>query len=190
MNNPLIPAILSLLRKQTGGMSEYELMQGLSEHESIAEIGKEGQLALFQKHFMIMNGLYELQHQLWQDEQLFLEISALQIQILSPAENSHSCEVVISETAKLAEYYRDWDNFDNTDEAQVIGMLSDFWKYFSAPDERASAFEVLELEEDAAKQQITDSYRRLAAIHHPDKGGDQEMFIRIRQAYEVLKINP
>jgi len=190
MLNPLIPMILSALRQQSSGVSEYELMQGLSDHDAFADIADEGQLALFQKHFMIMNALYELQNQLWNDEQLFLEISALRIQILTPTEHEVNSEIAMSETENLSAYYRDWDNFENTSEEQVMGLLSDFWKRFASLDKRESAFEILEIEPGAARQQITESYRRLAAIHHPDKGGDKEMFIQIRQAYEILKINP
>lgn len=190
MLNPLIPVILSLLREQTAGISEYELMQNLTGHEAYVGFADDDQLALFQKHFMIMNALYELQHQLWQDEQLFLVISPLQIQILMPSENTNSSELALSETEKLSEYYRDWQNLENTNEQQVLELLSDFWQRFSSLDKRESAFEILELETDAAWQQIIESYRRLAVKHHPDKGGDPEMFIRIRQAYEILKINP
>jgi len=187
MHNPLIPEILSLLRLQPMGMSEYELMQQLVDHEAYTGFSDDGQLALFQKHFMIMNALYELQHQLWQDEQLFLDISPLKIQILIPKDNNG--ELAISQTDKLSEYYRDWHNFEHTDEEQVLKLLGDFWQRFISIDKRESAFAVLELEPDAAWQQITENYRRLAATHHPDKGGDKEMFIRIRQAYETLKIN-
>jgi len=190
MLNPLIPTILSVLRQQSVGMSEYELMQGLAEDDAFADIADDGQLALFQKHFMIMNALYELQHQLWDEEQLFLEISALQIQILTPTEHGVNSEIAISETENLSAYYRDWDNFESTSEAQVMELLGDFWKRFASLDKRESAFEILEIEPGAARQQITESYRRLAAIHHPDKGGNKEMFIQIRQAYEILKISP
>jgi hypothetical protein len=34
---------------------------------------------------------------------------------------------------------------------------------------------------------VTRAYRRLAAIHHPDKGGDPAEFVRIRKAYEAIK---
>lgn len=190
MLNPLIPEILSLLREQPIGMSEYELMQGLAEHDAYTGFAEEVQLALFQKHFMLMNALYELQHQLWQEEQLFLQISPLQIQILILNTSEKNGELEISATAKLSEYYRDWDNYENTSEEQVLELLSNFWQRFASLDKREAAFAVLELELDAERQQIIDSYRRLAATHHPDKGGDTEMFIRIRQAYEVLKINP
>ena len=187
MKNLFISNILSLLHEQPDGISEYEIMQGLTEHEGFSGFAEEGQLALFQKHFMVMNALYELQHQLWHEEQLFLEISALKIQILTPRENENGSEVAIAETEKLSDYYRDWDNFENTDEEQVAELLGSFWTQFAGLDKRESAYEVLELEPDAVMQQVIDSYRRLAAMHHPDKGGDKEIFIQIRQAYEILK---
>jgi len=190
MNNPLIAEILNLLRVQVDGISEYELMQTFSEHDVYSALAEEDSLALFQKHFITMNALYELQHQLWRDEQLYLDVSPLNIKIMLADGDTASAGIAISETKKLSEYYRDWDNFENTNESDVSELLGSFWKRFASLDKREEAYEVLELEPDAAREQITESYRRLAATHHPDKGGDKEMFIRIRQAYEVLKINP
>jgi hypothetical protein len=39
----------------------------------------------------------------------------------------------------------------------------------------------------ASKQMIRSAYRRQVQTHHPDKGGKQEEFIRVRRAYEALK---
>lgn len=41
----------------------------------------------------------------------------------------------------------------------------------------------------ATEQEIKKAYRRLAMIHHPDKGGDPQKFNEISSAYEVLS-NP
>jgi DnaJ family protein A protein 2 len=49
-----------------------------------------------------------------------------------------------------------------------------------------SYYEILEIQIDASQEDIRKSFRRLAMIHHPDKGGDQEAFQRINQAYETL----
>jgi DnaJ-class molecular chaperone len=38
----------------------------------------------------------------------------------------------------------------------------------------------------ATPEEIKKAYRRLAAIHHPDKGGDTAQFQKIQQAYETL----
>ena len=47
-------------------------------------------------------------------------------------------------------------------------------------------YELLGVERDALPHIIKAAYRRLAAVHHPDRGGDQEMFVAITTAYNVL----
>ena len=47
-------------------------------------------------------------------------------------------------------------------------------------------YEILEIQKTATKDEIKQSYKRLAKIHHPDKGGDKEIFQNIQVAYEVL----
>ena len=44
----------------------------------------------------------------------------------------------------------------------------------------------LEVSFDATDEEIKSQYRALAMIHHPDKGGDEEKFKRIKEAYEIL----
>jgi hypothetical protein len=45
---------------------------------------------------------------------------------------------------------------------------------------------VLGLEAGASQEAIKKAYRRLAAQHHPDKGGDADEFVKISNAYEFL----
>jgi len=47
-------------------------------------------------------------------------------------------------------------------------------------------YELLGVDRDAKPAAIKAAYRRLAAVHHPDRGGDQEMFVAITTAYNVL----
>lgn len=60
------------------------------------------------------------------------------------------------------------------------------------------ALTILELEEGATSQEIKKAYRKLVAIHHPDKVLHQnkvmqkiakEEFLKISEAYELLKTN-
>jgi curved DNA-binding protein CbpA len=44
----------------------------------------------------------------------------------------------------------------------------------------------LEISIDASEDEIKLKFRSLAQIHHPDKGGDEEVFKRIKLAYEIL----
>lgn len=47
-------------------------------------------------------------------------------------------------------------------------------------------YDVLGVAVNAAKDEIKKAYRKMAKKHHPDKGGDEEMFKEIQKAYDVL----
>lgn len=47
-------------------------------------------------------------------------------------------------------------------------------------------YEVLEVAKDASRDEIKKAYRKKASKHHPDKGGDQQVFALISRAYETL----
>jgi len=47
-------------------------------------------------------------------------------------------------------------------------------------------YKILQIEKNATQDQIKQSYKRLAKIHHPDRGGDKEMFQKIQMSYETL----
>jgi DnaJ-domain-containing protein 1 len=186
LKNPLIPDILSLLQQHPEGITEYLVIKSLEEHTGFEHIGDDYQLAIFQKHFMVMNALHQLQKRLMEEERLFLDISPLKIQLIASSNQSNHKELTESDNAKLSEYYLDWSNFENTDKEEVENLLASFWKLYISADNRIEALTILELKEDACGDTISQRYRELAATHHPDKGGDQATFISIRQAYETL----
>ena len=47
-------------------------------------------------------------------------------------------------------------------------------------------YELLEIDKNASQDEIKKAYRKLAVQNHPDKGGDQEKFKEISNAYQVL----
>lgn len=47
-------------------------------------------------------------------------------------------------------------------------------------------YDLLGLSKNSDIGEIKKAYRKLAIKHHPDKGGDPEMFKEISRAYEVL----
>lgn len=60
----------------------------------------------------------------------------------------------------------------------------------------SSAYEILEITEDATEQEIKKAYRKMAIKYHPDKlsslGPDiqkaaKEKFIKVQEAYEIIK---
>ena len=47
-------------------------------------------------------------------------------------------------------------------------------------------YDILGVSRDATKEEIKKAFRKLAHKHHPDKGGDEEKFKAINQAYQTL----
>ena len=47
-------------------------------------------------------------------------------------------------------------------------------------------YSVLGVTKQSSDKEIKTAFRKLAAKHHPDKGGDHQKFIKIKEAYETL----
>jgi curved DNA-binding protein len=47
-------------------------------------------------------------------------------------------------------------------------------------------YKILGVDQNASQDEIKKSYRKLASIHHPDKGGDTKKFQEIQTAYDTL----
>ncbi len=65
-------------------------------------------------------------------------------------------------------------------------LLTGFWQRYRGIDQQANALKVLQLDSGASLSRVKVAYRRLAAEHHPDRGGDSRCFIEVRKAFEVL----
>ncbi len=50
-------------------------------------------------------------------------------------------------------------------------------------------YHILDLKNFASLQEIRRQYRRLALVHHPDRGGDSEKMKEINNAYDFLMKN-
>ena len=67
-----------------------------------------------------------------------------------------------------------------------------FSGFLAAPDDsvlmlgsgQANWWDVLGIKADASKDDIRNAFRALARIHHPDAGGHEEDFKRLRMAYD------
>jgi len=188
-HNPLVPLILQLLREQPDGCSEYELLKRVeNDGDHFSALSDDSQLALFQKHFLVMNALYRLQQLLWDDEHLWLQISPLRIALSAIESIGEEKNIAPSGGHALCNYYLDWNNFASADSDSVAALLGNFWQRFYAQDEQGNALKILELDTGADWLTIKQQYRRLAARAHPDRGGDNAQFLAIREAYEILRV--
>lgn len=190
MKNPLVGPILAILKSHPNGMSEFDILKALKDQlPEFSKLADDANLQLFRQHFLIMNALYQLQSSLWQEENLMLNISALRIHLVSAADIQLSASTSLNDSvdAKLAAYYLDWEEYEKTDEDEVSRLLNSFYKGISLPGNRDSALKTLQIDNsNPTKATIKQQYRKLAQKHHPDRGGDQEVFIGLRQAYEYL----
>lgn len=190
MKNPLVGPILAILKTHPSGISEFDVLKTLKDQlPEFSQLADDANLQLFRQHFLTMNALYQLQTSLWQEENMMLNISALRIHLLSTSDIKMSANTSLNNSvdAKLAAYYLDWGEYEKTDADEVSRLLNSFYKGISQPGNRDSALKTLQIDcSNPSKSIIKQQYRKLAQKHHPDRGGDQDVFIGLRQAYEYL----
>ena len=185
--NPIIDAVYAAIKKNPQGISEYQIMVELQEQNVIFPIADvDPSVSLFRKHFTVMNALYQLQQQLFEQSE-YLSISPLTIRLMALNEVATTNLPTDDIDAPLREYYLDWNNFEHTSKKDVEDLLKGFWQRYLARDKRMHALQTLGLSGDATWEQVKRAYRKLAAQHHPDKGGESDDFREIREAYEILQ---
>ncbi|PWT89862.1 MAG: hypothetical protein C5B55_10630 [Blastocatellia bacterium] len=57
----------------------------------------------------------------------------------------------------------------------------------SQPDHKKDYYEILGVDSDASRADLDRQYKRKAAQHHPDRGGNEEKMKSLNEAYSVLK---
>ena len=114
-----------LLRAVPEGLGEYQLIQQLKARQCvhIPNLPLTDKLVLFRTHFLLFNALYRLRERLWATQSGYLQISALNIQLLPYQPGSAE----LSEHDPLRDYYLDLSQLNDTDEQDVAKLLLSFW---------------------------------------------------------------
>lgn len=181
--------LLEVLRAHPAGLSEFELIQileALPDTKGGAGFKKDclrNNLSLFQTHFFLFNTLYQLRDQLWSEKEARLDIHVLCIQLLPITQGNSQ---YLADHDPLREYYLDLNNLENTAEAEIDALLTQFWERFLTNDERREALAELELADPVDWRTIKSRHRQLAMQHHPDRGGDEARLQAINAAMTVL----
>ena len=194
MNDELDPSldlcdhVHQLLSAAPEGLSEYDLIQQLKMRHCthIPNLPLTDQLVLFRTHFLVFNALYRLRDRLWAAQSNYLQISALNSQLLPY--QSGSAE--LSEHDPLRDYYLDMSQLRDTDEQDVTRLLSSFWSRMQGGEEQQAALQLFELSDSAqalTPTLIKHRYRQLVSLHHPDRGGSTERLQSINKAMEILE---
>ncbi|MDG6777699.1 DNA-J related domain-containing protein [Thiomicrorhabdus sp. zzn3] len=199
--------------------TEYQLMKVLSgqdEEQVVADrIFPEftpnlDSLEMFRSHFLLFHVLYRLQDQWLKAGQGRLHIHTLGIYLQSETDKREGAESEANAEASqhtagliqqdpLKSYYLDYDEFLNTQQADVIALLDAFWERMddkgrfevngrSREQSIQQALNTLDLsqEEAVSAESVNVRFRHLCQRHHPDKGGDAQRFRAICEAREVL----
>lgn len=184
-DNPILLPLLARLQAAEGPCKLHELMTQL-QADGLLPRGQAGDdLGLFRTNFLLMNGLYQLQGLLSRQGD-WLAVSPLDLHIDVGQVSRGSLQA----TDPLRDYYLDWQNLWQTDEAEVTALLAGFWQAFCRqvePAARLAALAVLELPQSASQADIRRRWKALALAHHPDRGGEVGRFQAIELAWRTLR---
>lgn len=190
MDNPLFGVVRTLLLKSPERTwREYDLIAEMVSKGSLDDSYGTTSLGLFQAHFLTRNALYSMREELLELGYL-LCIGSIQIRLLSASgEVSETGELVAGDVASpaLAEFYLNWENFQQATEDSVDDLLQVFWTRYMSIDEASDALSVLGLEAGTSYDEIRRRYKRLVMEQHPDRGGSSERVAALNHAMDVLK---
>lgn len=195
---PLKRGISDIVLSRLEPVSEFELIRCLQKppYELLSEQALQGNLNLFQSHFLVFHCLHVLRRE-WAEEGLgFLRIEPLSIGLEAMQSGGQQDAPETRELMSadpLASYYLDFSHFSATSEADVSSLLDGFWSGgLAAPlveaDERSQALIIMELEAMPASQgQLKREFRQRVHQVHPDKGGSHEQMQALQWAYQTLR---
>ena len=176
--------ILDFIKEQGGSTKEHLLLSFIESNypDFFSSLGSKP--SLFKQHFFLFNHLYKLNEGLIKENHGLI-ISALEIRVCLVKEDSTE----IGRADALKEFYLDEDNLKLSDQ-EIIQMMQSFWQKYMALDKKSEAIKTLSLENEAdlTRRKLKKRYNQLAKLHHPDKGGDEVVFVEIKQAYDELKL--
>lgn len=187
-----------LLDDHPMGLSEHQLLKLLQQepHDFFAADALRDPLVLFQTHFLLFHCLYLLKQNWSIAQHATLDISATLIikrpynQQKTGLENKKDISQQLLHADPLAQYYLDWSHFSSTTGEDVDTLLNSFWRKVFTPKNEESiqqSLTIMQLDALVSTAELKVQYRRLAQLHHPDKGGDGEKFKTICQAFHQLK---
>jgi len=183
-DDTFIASVETLLDEHHTGVKEHDLLRRLDEIGAFNALNADAgsSLLLFQKHFLLFHVLYSIHHQRVADRRGALQISPLLIRQLDYVD----ADTQIGEVDRLSAYYLDPGNLVSATEDNVNQLLDAFWVRFLKNEKRGDALGVLGLSDPVTDGEIVKRYRKLASVHHPDRGGDKTRIQAINEAYALL----
>lgn len=196
--NHLIEPIQAVLDIASEPVSEYDLIQILQSQGWLDSIEAGNPLSLYTVHFLVYNALYQLNARYkLAKEPKHVRISALAIELVEvgngAASEKGADDVVAyaqdsqSEVEGLVAFYLDWSNIDDATKDSVNDLLNTFWQKYVADDDYAQALAILGATAENSYAEIKKRYRQLAMLHHPDRGGEESIFLEVQRAFSLVQ---
>lgn len=188
-------ALLTFRTQFVEGISEYDLIRALKSAPYWVFDGDalRDSLVLFQTHFVLFHGLYQLRYE-WREQKIGELDIGLTCITLNPILESAAN---IQTEDPIANYYLDWSNLTSTGEKDVEALLDSFWQKMAGADLNANMSEAelkracITMEIDSLEEtnlsKLKQQYRKLQHKSHPDKGGNIKVSQSILQAYTQLR---
>ncbi|WP_226432540.1 DNA-J related domain-containing protein [Alteromonas sp. McT4-15] len=200
LNVELLIDILSTMRETfDAGTSEFSLISRLKQppYYFFDDDALRDPLMLFKTHFVLFHALYRLKAHWQQTGTGNLDIHTLNIQLHEISHASHGAGELQGKD-KLAEYYLNWDNFQQTNRNEVESLLDDFWQSMAkgsacvfSPQDIEEAHTLLQLPSvengDMPLSTLKKHYKKALLQAHPDKGGSQSEAQSIIRAFQILR---
>mgnify|MGYP006191805485 FL=1 len=195
---PLTEPVLNLLQNQLLNLvceSPPDAEQAIEEQYLLKRLGlklhcdtvRSEDMARFQQHFVLYHLLYRVQQQLLDSQQGYLSVELAKVRLLSVSHTQ-----VSDAHDSRRQYYLNWHNFYQMTEQLLDQHLNAFWQNFTVPQftqvalNEAEAKALLQLPAHFNLAQLKKAYRTKALQLHPDRGGEAQQFILLRQAYQRL----
>lgn len=175
---------LRLLAITPEGVTEYTLISQLNKlgvPPYASEQGQDNLLSLFQKHFLLFHALYRLREHLPAGQDL--HIHCLDIRL---TQRPTRTDTLPGEHDALASYYLDLAPLYHTDANAVDALLRQGYARLVRHQHVNHAYATLALKPGSSLADIKKTYRQLAMRHHPDRGGNNEHFMEINLAFDIL----
>lgn len=157
-------------------------------------------IALYQKLFIVQAAISVLQLDFWKRgscENILVGSVSVIYFANSSSQSTLSPETTNSEQTSVADatelqtpnwaFYQNYDNFFSATRDSVNTLIDTFWQRYQGQDGVNEALAVLALPRGSTWIEVRDRYRQRASASHPDKGGEEAEFVRVRQAFEYLK---
>jgi len=170
----------------------YQLVETLVQHQ-VYEWSSDPLISLYQKLFITQAALCELyfEFELRGNGQLCMTPVAVFVDTGDTlCRNGRRAGEINKHNETLVpnfDFFGDHENFYAITGDELKALLGQFWIKYDAFFSRQDALDVLGLRADAGWDKIKQAFRELASLHHPDRGGNSDTFIKVRRAYESLK---